>query len=99
MCGIAGIISPKGFIDPGELQVMSIALKHRGPDGYGYLLYSTSGGPRIWHNKELCGGPGKEQGSVGFAHRRLSIIDLSENSLQPMADETGVINIVYNGEI
>jgi asparagine synthase (glutamine-hydrolysing) len=36
---------------------------------------------------------------VGFAHRRLSIIDLSEAGAQPMIDpETGNV-IIYNGEI
>lgn len=35
---------------------------------------------------------------VGFAHQRLSIIDLSENGSQPMTDVNGNW-IVYNGEI
>jgi asparagine synthase (glutamine-hydrolysing) len=35
---------------------------------------------------------------VGFAHRRLSIIDLSGGS-QPMADVSGDLVIVFNGEI
>ena len=36
---------------------------------------------------------------VGLAHRRLSIIDLSPRGHQPMADVTGTVAIVYNGEI
>lgn len=36
---------------------------------------------------------------VSLAHRRLSIIDLSENGKQPMVNEDGTIYIVYNGEI
>jgi asparagine synthase (glutamine-hydrolysing) len=36
---------------------------------------------------------------VGLAHRRLSIIDLSERGRQPMTDVTGTVTIVYNGEI
>jgi len=36
---------------------------------------------------------------VGFAHRRLSIIDLSSRGRQPMTDVTGTVSIVYNGEI
>lgn len=38
-------------------------------------------------------------GSVGLGHRRLSIIDLSPHGHQPMANETGDVIIVFNGEI
>lgn len=36
--------------------------------------------------------------TLGFAHRRLSIIDLSQHAHQPMIAETGEV-IVFNGEI
>jgi asparagine synthase (glutamine-hydrolysing) len=36
---------------------------------------------------------------VGLAHRRLSIIDLSDAGLQPMGTDDGRIQLVYNGEI
>ena len=98
MCGIAGIISPNGILKRGVLEAMSVALRHRGPDGYGYLLYPTSGSPRIWHNQN-CYGIDEERAIVGFAHRRLSIIDLSTDSLQPMTDERTGLSVVYNGEI
>ena len=39
-------------------------------------------------------GPG-----LGFAHRRLSIIDVSNRGHQPMWDVTGTVAIVFNGEI
>lgn len=39
------------------------------------------------------------QASVGLAHRRLSILDLSERGHQPMADAGGSTHITYNGEI
>jgi asparagine synthase (glutamine-hydrolysing) len=38
-------------------------------------------------------------GSMGLAHRRLSIIDLSPAGHQPMSNEDGTIWIVFNGEI
>lgn len=37
--------------------------------------------------------------SWALAHRRLSIIDLSDNGRQPMSDPSGRIHICYNGEI
>ncbi|HET7233532.1 MAG TPA: asparagine synthase (glutamine-hydrolyzing) [Longimicrobium sp.] len=40
-----------------------------------------------------------EDGGVGLAHRRLSIIDLSHAADQPMENEDGSLRIVFNGEI
>ncbi|MBI2251163.1 MAG: asparagine synthase (glutamine-hydrolyzing), partial [Armatimonadetes bacterium] len=37
--------------------------------------------------------------SIGFSHRRLSIIDLSEYAHQPMISADGNLILVYNGEI
>jgi asparagine synthase (glutamine-hydrolysing) len=38
-------------------------------------------------------------GPVALAHRRLAIIDLSEDGLQPMTSEDGSMWLVFNGEI
>ncbi|MEQ1533614.1 MAG: N-acetylglutaminylglutamine amidotransferase [Sideroxydans sp.] len=38
-------------------------------------------------------------GAVAFGHRRLSIIDLSEQAKQPMVDETLQLTLVFNGTI
>ena len=40
-----------------------------------------------------------DDGRVGLAHRRLSIIDLSAAGHQPMSDADGALHIVFNGEI
>jgi len=38
-------------------------------------------------------------GQVGLGHRRLSIIDLSTAADQPMSNEDGSLQVVFNGEI
>jgi asparagine synthase (glutamine-hydrolysing) len=38
-------------------------------------------------------------GAVGFGHRRLAIIDLSERSNQPMVDDARGLALVFNGTI
>jgi asparagine synthase (glutamine-hydrolysing) len=40
-----------------------------------------------------------DDGRVGFGHRRLSIIDLSDAGTQPMASADGKIIVTFNGEI
>jgi asparagine synthase (glutamine-hydrolysing) len=97
MCGIAGFFSPKG-INIDCLNPMSSAIKHRGPDGYGFMLFSKERGIRVVFNDSLskCE-PNRD--TVGFAHRRLSIIDLSEGSLQPMKEESNNYCVTYNGEL
>src|SRR3954468_6891211 len=38
MCGICGIATTRGAVDPGRLAAMSAALAHRGPDSDGSHL-------------------------------------------------------------
>jgi len=40
-----------------------------------------------------------EDEAVALGHRRLSIIDLSPEAAQPMANEDGTVLVAYNGEI
>ena len=39
------------------------------------------------------------EGGVGIGMRRLAIIDLSDLGRQPMGNEDGQVQVVYNGEI
>lgn len=79
MCGLAGILQP----DPqqystGDLQRMTDALAHRGPDGNHH-----------WRSND---------GTVLLGHRRLKIIDLTEQANQPL-HYGNRYTLVHNGEI
>lgn len=77
MCGIAGLARGNGAgVSLEALSRMAAAIRHRGPDGYGF--YADQ--------------------SVGLAHLRLSIIDLSGGA-QPIASEDGQVVVTFNGEI
>ncbi|MDF1859075.1 MAG: asparagine synthase (glutamine-hydrolyzing) [Verrucomicrobiales bacterium] len=41
----------------------------------------------------------EKEGLIGLVHRRLRVIDLSEQAAQPMTNEDGTLRIVFNGEI
>jgi asparagine synthase (glutamine-hydrolysing) len=88
MCGICGKINIEGKEIRRELIArMNSVLSHRGPDDEGIYINNPS--------------PGASQAmaSVGLGHKRLSIIDLSEAGKQPMSNEDGFIQMVFNGEI
>jgi asparagine synthase (glutamine-hydrolysing) len=84
MCGIFGIVDRQGSISPDVLQDALSTLAHRGPDDSGSVIIQSS--PRT-------------RTQVGFAHTRLSIIDLSPLGHQPMEDASSGNWIVFNGEI
>ena len=46
-----------------------------------------------------CGTWVRADGRVGLAHRRLSIIDLSDLAAQPMSNADGSLQVSFNGEI
>lgn len=55
---------------------------------------------RMFHRGPDAGGYWISQtGDVVFGHRRLSIVDLSQNGSQPMESHSGRFVIAYNGEI
>ena len=93
---------------------MSRTLSHRGPDGEGFFiatpenslpLYSedtpviNKDSSRFNYNPKRSIEDKIENPLLGLAHRRLSIIDLSEAGHQPMCDVDGNIWLTYNGEI
>jgi asparagine synthase (glutamine-hydrolysing) len=78
VCGIAGLVPASREITPDfeRLRRMITALKHRGPDGFGFHVAA----------------------GVGLAHARLSVIDLVTGG-QPIRNETGSVQVIFNGEI
>jgi asparagine synthase (glutamine-hydrolysing) len=95
MCGIFGVI---GKTNADELLEISQILKHRGPDDEGFCSI-----PNVKHfsGPDTVGSLSfpKINGSLdgAFGYRRLSIIDLSVKSHQPMEKDGYVV--VFNGEI
>jgi asparagine synthase (glutamine-hydrolysing) len=77
---------------------MAQALGHRGPDGRGFAICSKGGQiSASATSADAASIPGPWV--AGFAHTRLSIIDLSHASDQPMLDPQGRYALVYNGEV
>lgn len=89
MCGIIGAVwsNPRLAISPVLLAQMTRALGHRGPDADGIFSSELRTAPLV----------GVVPG-VALGHRRLAIIDL-EASRQPMGNEDGGVQVVFNGEI
>ena len=95
MCGIVGVIDLKHQTDHEKIIKMTETLKHRGPDGEGYLIGDISGDYEIWNSAHTVR---PTAGNIALGHRRLSIIDISTGH-QPMVNEHKNIAIVFNGEI
>lgn len=98
MCGIAGIVAPKGF-DQRTLVEMTHLISYRGPDGYGFAV-AWGGSPcdmEIVHNQDPH--PLEAQPVIGLGNRRLAILDVSTAGSQPMQTEDRAYTITFNGEI
>lgn len=104
MCGIAGIIKASG-IDSRQLISMSESLRHRGPDDEGFFIIDKgkssflTGNDSVYKQHEHISQLKNPEISLGFVHRRLSILDLTVAGHQPMKlpDFEGVMT--YNGEV
>ncbi|HLG35964.1 MAG TPA: asparagine synthetase B, partial [Bacteroidia bacterium] len=113
MCGIAGVISFNNTNVVPHVKLMTERLRHRGPDGEGYLfisgadIFSASGNDTSAsiNNSSLPYSPNNHINAlsnsckIGLGHRRLTILDLSETGHQPMCDSEKRFWITYNGEI
>jgi asparagine synthase (glutamine-hydrolysing) len=99
MCGIAGIVAPKGF-NPRTLVEMTQLIRYRGPDGYGFAFSGAQGSSlalEVIHNEERA--PACPRPVIGLGNRRLAILDVSAAGSQPMQTEDGAYTITFNGEI
>lgn len=115
MCGIAGIISKNNTVSLKDtVYCMSQSIKHRGPDGEGFAFFSKTKSIPVYSNEtpqinkesdSFLFNPSESiqniesNYEIAFAHRRLSIIDLSESGHQPMCDTPGDYWITFNGEV
>jgi len=116
MCGITGIINLNGTVGdiPKLISKMTDAIRHRGPDGEGFLFFNDfevisafgKDTPESVINSSQNYSPKVPVQSVSIdkiqfalGHRRLSIIDVSPAGHQPMCDAEKKIWIIFNGEI
>ncbi len=114
MCGISGIwLKQNSSLNIKEAVFkLSQTIKHRGPDGEGFAFFSetqdtplASEDTPVFKSKELNYIPKQHlnsytgEANLAFAHRRLSIIDLTDSGHQPMASKDAEIWITYNGEV
>lgn len=96
MCGIAGIVLPPGsVVEPAHAMALGRALRHRGPDDHGFLVWPGGGEPPITSRNAAALPPSP----VWLIHRRLSIIDTGDGGWQPITTVDGRHALVFNGEI
>lgn len=114
MCGIFGLISRSDSI-PSVLPEMGALIRHRGPDGEGFVLFRGDGAPLVrggadtplhlytaatpYSPERPLSRDDYSNTRLALGHRRLAIVDLSEFGHQPMSSPEGDHWIVFNGEI
>lgn len=88
MCGVSAIIKDRrSTLSKSSVDAFNKCIGHRGPDGWGSKFF--------FEDQTSANG----EWSVGLAHQRLSIIDLSKNGSQPMSLLSHDLWISFNGEI
>lgn len=109
MCGIAGVYR----LDGGAVEVEAVLaaaarMRHRGPDGDGFLLLNTASGAHSLRNgpdapahiqHPPATDPAPFTPDLVLAHRRLAIIDLSPGGHEPMTVPGAAHWLTFNGEI
>jgi asparagine synthase (glutamine-hydrolysing) len=102
MCGIFGEILYNSRVDlDTSLQRLNL-MTHRGPDGFGFEYGDyTRGVHTLVYNRGLRDVHTSNMNGMNYfsGHRRLSIIDLSENAFQPMESIDKRFSIIFNGEV
>jgi asparagine synthase (glutamine-hydrolysing) len=109
MCGINGLVSVDFSIQK-KIEKLNDLLQHRGPDDEGFVFINRANGNFTQYCGKASIGSAKTQYpdisalrqnefDLVLAHRRLSIIDLSEHGRGPMSSSDGRLWITYNGEI
>jgi len=83
MCGIAGLVVESGRFGSDDLVRIVTAMR----DSFTHRGPDAAG---VWIDPD---------GRCALAHRRLSIIDLSDEGRQPMGNEDGSVQVTFNGEI
>ena len=83
MCGIAGLFEVAGARRSGDPAAMARAMADT-------LAHRGPDGSDAWGNADA---------GIGLGHRRLAIIDLSDNGKQPMLSADGRYVIIFNGEV
>ena len=98
MCGISVLVDRAAPPDAiAALVRMHAPIRHRGPDGEGFLVVERDGAA---HRFDSAGAaPPAARPVVGVAFRRLKILDLTDSAAQPMRSADGWLWIVFNGEI
>ena len=83
MCGFVGFIGRKSFKDKDTAKRTLALMSNK-------IVHRGPDSSGYWIN---------EEGSVGVAHRRLSIVDLTQAGSQPMLSKSKRYIVAYNGEI
>lgn len=99
MCGIFGSFSHRGIDPDPRLVAASEVAAHRGPDGSAHRWFRLGSARQAEGPDHATDWQRSERPHLLLCHRRLAIIDLSDDGLQPMESPGGGSWVSFNGEI